>query len=72
MKPVMVGIGYVALGLIAVVLIEFMSGRGLQPEICTGTMSVMVLFASYYSYELGRKDGKKEPADSEDKEPVHP
>ena len=62
MKPVAIGIGHVALGLVAISLIGLIFKGGITSGICVGTMSVMVLFASYLSYDLGRKDAQSKEA----------
>ncbi len=60
MKPITVGIGYIALGLVSIWIIGWMTkGAGITSTTCVGAMSVMVMFASYLSYDLGKKDAQK-------------
>ena len=59
MKPILVGIGYVALGLLGIWIVGMIYKGGNSAGMCTAVLSVMILFASYLSYDLGRRDGKK-------------
>ncbi len=59
MKPILIGIGYVALGLITIWGIGLLSDKGVTTGICVGTMTVMLLTASRVSYDIGNRDAKR-------------
>ena len=56
-KSTLVGIGYVASGLAALVVLRFIMDINLSPAIAGGVMSGTVIFASQHAYNLGKKDG---------------
>ena len=55
-KPILVGIGSVASGLLAIYLVRLW-GIDISPAIAGGIMSGTVMFASQHAYNLGKKDG---------------
>ena len=55
-KPILVGIGSVASGLLAISLVRLW-GIDISPAIAGGIMSGTVMFASQHAYNLGKKDG---------------
>lgn len=55
-KSSLVGIGYVASGLVAITLVRFW-GIDISPAIAGGVMAGMVISASQHAYNLGKKDG---------------
>ena len=55
MKPFAIGIGYIVLGIFTLLIIRQITNQEFTPGTCVGTMSVMVLFASYLSYDMGKK-----------------
>ena len=59
MKPVAVGVGYILLGVIVTCGIALIWKDAMSAGIGVATMSPMVLFASYMSYGLGKKDGSR-------------
>ena len=56
-KPILVGIGHVASGLAALVVLRFIIDINLSPAIAGGVMAGIVIFASQHAYNLGKKDG---------------
>ena len=56
-KSSLVGVGYVAIGLVAIVVLRSIMDINISPAIAGGIMSGTVIFASQHSYNLGKKDG---------------
>ncbi len=56
-KSTLVGIGYVATGLVAIVVLRSIMDINISPAIAGGVMSGAVIFASQQAYKLGKKDG---------------
>ena len=56
-KASLVGVGYVATGLVAFVALRFIIDSNISPAVATGIMAGMVVCASQHAYDLGKKDG---------------
>ena len=56
-KAIGVGIGYIASGLVAVVVLRFIMDINISPAVVAGIMAAMVIPASYHAYNMGKKDG---------------
>ncbi len=60
-KPILVGIGYVATGLVAIAVVRFILrmdiSAGVVAGVVAGVMAAMVILASHHAYKLGKKDG---------------
>ena len=56
-KTTLVGIGYVASGLAAIVIVGFILKIDISLAVVAGVMAAMVISASQHAYNLGKKDG---------------
>ena len=56
-KSSLVGVGYVAIGLVAIVVLRSIMDINISPAIAGGVMAGTVIFASQQAYKLGKKDG---------------
>ena len=56
-KAIGVGIGYIASGLAAIVVLRLIMDINISPAVVAGIMAAMVIPASYRAYNMGKKDG---------------
>lgn len=56
-KSSLVGVWYVAIGLLAIVVLRSIMDINISPAIAGGVMAGTVIFASQQAYKLGKKDG---------------
>ena len=56
-KASLVGVGYVATGLVSLAILRFIIGPNISPTIVTVVMVGTVIFASQQAYKIGKKDG---------------
>ena len=64
-KPILVGFGFIASGLVAIAISEFILRIDTSPAVMAGVMAAMVIPASHHAYNLGKKDGASDAQEVE-------